>query len=698
MTANTRVRGPRRVSRSSSSKESRNTLLYHLTAGSPGLSNEDHAPMIAADGSYEAVCEAWWGEVQQDAQAEGDAGAERIVEYSFLPPAFPPKPPFDDRLALWVLTGTGKLLGSTTVSARVGEAADEDDDQDDEDESDSESEDEKPAKKKPAKKAAKKPAKKPAAKKAEKRCVRAVGETITGAFEIMEVRGRDAMMRQAERESAEDAVQEDASLRQGTVSEAARARRVDKIKRDQKVLGALYQHLLAPVEAYLEGATEVLIIPHKELFEVPWAALFDSRRGQYLIERYVLRVAPSLRVARTAADTLRDIKGPKEQGHALVVGNPLPTRSPPLCGAEEEAELVSALLMSVGFKVHVLMREAAGKAEVQGKIEGATWGHFACHGAFGRKALLMLAESPPGACVQERGFPSESPAGSQPVPGAAAAQSPTGANEVHENVRCDECALSPIRGARWKCRVCPDYDLCDVCYSRFHATGHSHIHEHEFNRRRVQTSCGLGFSADLTMEEVQGSVRMGMGSTVVLSACNSGLGEIRAEGVASLSRSLLFAGAAATVVSLWSVDDGSTSALMDQMYKHLMDGRTTAQALRLAMLHLLHGPAESGRGSRWRRPLYWAAFLVVGANTRLPGVGVRGDMLEGPTELKPSKTFPGEKKKTSGISSGVSACVSQGMKLTLKKKEVKLKRGMGEEQQEEDMLEGEASDRDEEEE
>jgi CHAT domain-containing protein len=55
---------------------------------------------------------------------------------------------------------------------------------------------------------------------------------------------------------------------------------------------------------------------------------------------------------------------------------------------------------------------------------------------------------------------------------------------------------------------------------------------------------------------------------------------------------------------------------MKQMYKHLKDGRTTAQALRLAMLHLLNGPAESG----WRRPKHWAAFLVVGANTRLPGV------------------------------------------------------------------------------
>ena len=62
------------------------------------------------------------------------------------------------------------------------------------------------------------------------------------------------------------------------------------------------------------------------------------------------------------------------------------------------------------------------------------------------------------------------------------------------------------------------------------------------------------------------------------------------------------------------VDDESTSVLMEQMYGHLMDGRTTvAQALRLAMLHLLRRPPSSD----WRRPKYWAGFLVVGATTRL---------------------------------------------------------------------------------
>ena len=65
---------------------------------------------------------------------------------------------------------------------------------------------------------------------------------------------------------------------------------------------------------------------------------------------------------------------------------------------------------------------------------------------------------------------------------------------------------------------------------------------------------------------------MGLGSTVVLSACNLGREEIRAEGVVGLARGFFFAVAAATVVSLWGVHDGSTAALKKQMYKQQEDG------------------------------------------------------------------------------------------------------------------------------
>jgi CHAT domain-containing protein len=226
--------------------------------------------------------------------------------------------------------------------------------------------------------------------------------------------------------------------------------------------------------------------------------------------------------------------------------------------AEVEAEFVAELLSGVGFEVHALMGQAASKAAVQSKIEGAKWLHFA---GSANSSSLELAE-------KEK----TSSSGKKHTP-------------------------NPKKGKKKTLKL---------------GAGKRRAGEEEEEEESSEV--------DLTMEEVQGSVRMGVGSTVVLSACNSGRGEIKAEGVVGLARGFLFAGAAATVVSLWSVDDGSTAALMKKMYKHLKYGRTTAQALRLAMLHLLNGPAESARDSRWRRPLYWAAFLVAGANTRLPGV------------------------------------------------------------------------------
>jgi hypothetical protein len=141
------------------------------------------------------------------------------------------------------------------------------------------------------------------------------------------------------------------------------------------------------------------------------------------------------------------------------------------------------------------------------------------------------------------------------------------------------------------------------------------------------------------MNEVQGSeqekgVKMAPGATVVLSACNTGRGEIKAEGVVGLARGFLLANASAAVVSLWSVDDGSTAALMRIKYQQLAQGCTVPQALRLAMLRLAR-PCESliaedvadGLKEDWKRPMHWAGFLVVGAATRLPspeGVGVGG--------------------------------------------------------------------------
>ena len=61
------------------------------------------------------------------------------------------------------------------------------------------------------------------------------------------------------------------------------------------------------------------------------------------------------------------------------------------------------------------------------------------------------------------------------------------ASEVHELVTCDGCGLSPIRGPRWKCNQCADFDLCDICYGllrRSEQYQQYHIGEHTFRRMR----------------------------------------------------------------------------------------------------------------------------------------------------------------------------------------------------------------------
>lgn len=47
--------------------------------------------------------------------------------------------------------------------------------------------------------------------------------------------------------------------------------------------------------------------------------------------------------------------------------------------------------------------------------------------------------------------------------------------------RCDGCKISPILGLRWRCRVCPDFDLCGRCHTLFkEGKGVLHDSAHSF--------------------------------------------------------------------------------------------------------------------------------------------------------------------------------------------------------------------------
>jgi CHAT domain-containing protein len=90
---------------------------------------------------------------------------------------------------------------------------------------------------------------------------------------------------------------------------------------------------------------------------------------------------------------------------------------------------------------------------------------------------------------------------------------------------------------------------------------------------------------------------------VVLSACDTGLGRITGDGVVGLSRSLIAAGAASAVVSLWQVPDDPTALLMIAFYENLTQGMSKAEALRHAMLATMGQHPD---------PYNWAAFTLIG--------------------------------------------------------------------------------------
>lgn len=89
---------------------------------------------------------------------------------------------------------------------------------------------------------------------------------------------------------------------------------------------------------------------------------------------------------------------------------------------------------------------------------------------------------------------------------------------------------------------------------------------------------------------------------VVLSACETALGQMGGDGVFGLQRGFKKAGAHSLLMSLWKVDDQATRQLMTDFYRYWLGGKTKREALRMAQDDL-------------RRQSFlcddWAAFILL---------------------------------------------------------------------------------------
>ena len=107
----------------------------------------------------------------------------------------------------------------------------------------------------------------------------------------------------------------------------------------------------------------------------------------------------------------------------------------------------------------------------------------------------------------------------------------------------------------------------------------------------------------LTASEIA-ELDLSLSRLVVLSACETGLGEVTEDGIAGLQRAFKNAGVKSLIMSLWKVDDKATSLLMSEFYSLMAKGVENSIALNLAK-------KKVRQKKHYSNPYFWAGFILL---------------------------------------------------------------------------------------
>ena len=348
----------------------------------------------------------------------------------------------------------------------------------------------------------------------------------------------------------------------------------DPQRRDVRELArALDEKLMRPLRTLSGNATQFLISPDGELNLLPFQALVDEQ-NRYLVERYGFTYLTSgrdllrMKVARESRSVPLLIANPafsesatEEKAKAATKWTEPNARRRSVTDARSVSELYFAPLDGTAQEADAIRRLFPDANLLTGK--GAT------------KSALKQTVAPRILHIATHGFFLQT---SQAAPDGRA-----------------QVATVKTRGA-------------DVEAESENPLLRSGLALAGANRRG-------GAAADdgiLTALEASGLNLWGT-KLVVLSACDTGLGEVRnGEGVYGLRRAFVLAGAESLVMSLWPASDYSTRTLMTSYYKNLRQGLGRGAALRQVQLDMLKRNPKL-------HPFYWANFIQSGEWANLNG-------------------------------------------------------------------------------
>jgi len=315
---------------------------------------------------------------------------------------------------------------------------------------------------------------------------------------------------------------------------------------------ALYRQLISPMEPLIAQKTELAIIPHAELFYLPFEVLLSKdfnkkvryNKLEYLVKTFDVKYHHS---AQLYVDGLQKYAAMRQLPDQFLGMAPV------------FADSSGYILQSDGFRYDTTSTDDLTLRAVD--PSGRKWTQL----DFSESELVSITQ-----WMASRDIPAKS--------------------FLHEEAT--EAAFKSFASE----------------YTIIHLATHSFANDIDMNQS------GIAFAYDsktredgiLYTPECQ-SLDLNA-KLVVLSSCESALGQLhRGEGLLSLTRGFLTNQTPNIIASLWRVSDQHTASLMLQFYKSVLEGESYAQSLRTTKLKMI-------RNSKTADPMKWAGFVLIGVD------------------------------------------------------------------------------------
>ena len=346
-----------------------------------------------------------------------------------------------------------------------------------------------------------------------------------------------------------------------TLDKYRQALRDPKRQDVEQLARAVNDNVIGPLRDLLGDSTQLLISPDGKLNLIPFEALVDEN-GRYLIERY------SFSYLTSGRDLLRMQTVRENKNSPLIIANPIfgePVSKAKVPNRQTKRRSITNA-RSMG---DVYFSQLSGTAVEANSIHSIFPESTLLTGAEATESNLKQVSAPRLLHIATHGF-------------------------FLEDAETSSEMRSRIGGLESISKIENPLLRSGLAFSGA-------------NQRIDGKSDGILTALEASALNLWGT------KLVVLSACDTGLGEIRnGEGVYGLRRSFMLAGAESLLMSLWPVSDLVTSKLMAGYYKNLKLGMGRGEALRQVQLEMLKRPGR-------RHPFNWASFIQLGEWANLHG-------------------------------------------------------------------------------